>query len=302
MLIDIVNYNNYRNTIRCIKSLKNIIDEKELIDFVVVDNNSSNNSVECLEKEFKNDVNVFLVQSKTNDGYSKGNNLGIQYCSKHNNYKYISIVNPDTYFDQNVFEKILPILENDDELSMASCSVIMNGKWDIYKQSWRIPSVSEFVLNRSLLSKKTTAPLVYKCYKGNIVQTEVIPGSFFVIKYDDFRQVGFFDENMFMYNEEIVLGKKLKSLGKKAVVDLGSYYYHNHKSISKSEAWYNYRYNFNKALHDYDISYKTREYVCKTYYDSKGLIALKLVNLGNYFMLYTKHLVSYFKSLSYEKK
>lgn len=90
----ILNYNNYTDTINCIHSLQSTI-RRDMYDIIVVDNNSSNDSVSQLRKCL-NDVEI--IPNKVNRGYANGNNIGIKIAESRG-YIYICILNNDTVID-----------------------------------------------------------------------------------------------------------------------------------------------------------------------------------------------------------
>lgn len=96
LAIVILNYLNYSDTIECLESLKN--DNYPNKEIVVVDNNSTNESVYKLEEYCKKNVNVHFIESEENLGFAKGNNLGIVYARKNLNCNFVLLVNNDTVF------------------------------------------------------------------------------------------------------------------------------------------------------------------------------------------------------------
>ena len=72
--IVILNYNDYETTINMLNSIK---DYDSLDHIVVVDNKSTDNSYEVLKPYESKKIDV--IQSKSNKGYSYGNNVGIKY-------------------------------------------------------------------------------------------------------------------------------------------------------------------------------------------------------------------------------
>ncbi|MBZ5957457.1 glycosyltransferase family 2 protein [Leuconostoc gelidum subsp. gasicomitatum] len=74
--IVVLNYNNYEVTIEC---LKYISKQSVKVPIVIVDNGSSNNSAQILLKQFMNTSNVYVVKSRVNVGFSRGNNIGIKF-------------------------------------------------------------------------------------------------------------------------------------------------------------------------------------------------------------------------------
>ena len=74
LAVIIINYNKYEKTIECIESIENskINDEYKIY---LLDNNSTNNSVDILRNKFKNYRNLEIIESNENIGYARGNNL-----------------------------------------------------------------------------------------------------------------------------------------------------------------------------------------------------------------------------------
>ena len=72
-------------------------------------------------------------------------------------------------------------------------------------------------------------------YDKDIVDVEVVSGCFFLIRSDVLKKIKFFDENVFLYYEENILGKKLKDLNIRTVVNTKVEVIHNHSiSIDKN--------------------------------------------------------------------
>ncbi len=75
----VLNYNGYSDTMECVGSLrKSIRPEKVDYQIVVVDNHSTDDSYELLQKALPEEV--VLLQSSRNAGYAYGNNVGIKYA------------------------------------------------------------------------------------------------------------------------------------------------------------------------------------------------------------------------------
>ena len=86
--IILLNYNGYKDTLKCIKSIQE--NEKSLnYKIIVVDNNSKDDSIKMLSKI----EDIILIQRDINDGFAGGNNLGIKYALNKFNSKYILLLN-----------------------------------------------------------------------------------------------------------------------------------------------------------------------------------------------------------------
>src|SRR5690554_4053156 len=95
----IVNYNVSYFLKQClhsaVKALQNTHGE-----IIVVDNNSTDDSVEMVKKHFPE---LTLLENKKNTGFSQANNQAI----KHAKGKYILLLNPDTVVAEDTFEKVV---------------------------------------------------------------------------------------------------------------------------------------------------------------------------------------------------
>lgn len=101
--IILLNYNGWKDTVECVKSLAVIKGTDTHI--VVVDNCSTDDSVEKLKAELPDEVT--LLQADENNGFSAGNNIGIRYALK-NQADYVLLLNNDTVTDQDF---LTPLVE-----------------------------------------------------------------------------------------------------------------------------------------------------------------------------------------------
>lgn len=98
--IIIVNWKKYDITSTCIESLLN--SNNSNFKIILVDNESDNKKVE----KFKYRNEIEIIQNKKNEGFSKANNIGIDYALK-NNYNYTLLINNDTLVEKNLIEVLL---------------------------------------------------------------------------------------------------------------------------------------------------------------------------------------------------
>lgn len=101
LAIIVLNYLNYEDTIECVNSILSYT--YPIKGIVIIDNNSTNNSVRKLRSCYKNNHNVKILKAGKNYGYAKGNNIGITYAREHWGVEYVLCVNNDTVFVQEEF-------------------------------------------------------------------------------------------------------------------------------------------------------------------------------------------------------
>ncbi|MFU0784636.1 MAG: hypothetical protein ACFWT2_16345 [Thermoanaerobacterium thermosaccharolyticum] len=75
--IILVNYNRYKDTIECVKSIRRINYKNYKV--IIVDNALTNDSVKLLKENLDDCI---IIESNKNLGFSGGNNIGIKYALK----------------------------------------------------------------------------------------------------------------------------------------------------------------------------------------------------------------------------
>ena len=99
----LVNYNNHKDTVECVKSLLKI--DYRNFDVIVVDNASTEN-ISTIDDTFLRD-STYLIKSSVNNGFSAGNNIGIEYAKKNLHPNYILLLNNDTVVKQDFLLKLV---------------------------------------------------------------------------------------------------------------------------------------------------------------------------------------------------
>ena len=115
----IVNWNGKETLNQCLSSiLKNTVTP---IQIVVVDNGSTDQSVEMLQREFQI---VKLIQNSSNRGFSKANNQGIKYAAAQG-AEYFLLLNNDILITQEDWlNRMVGLLESDSSVSMVGCKLV----------------------------------------------------------------------------------------------------------------------------------------------------------------------------------
>ncbi len=204
----LLNYNNVDYTIPCIRSVQETLTVP--YEIIVVDNASSDDSLEQLSrlKEVK------LVKNSVNRGFTGGNNDGVRIAEG----KYIVILNNDTtVYDSNISE-LSSILNSIGKFDVVGGRIIgidgvtqASGGYD--------PSLLNLFSQFTVLCyKKIRLPWLKKFMLSEWIDNEVkgvdwASGCFFAMRRDTFMELGGFDENIFIYLDEVDLHKRIRKMG-----------------------------------------------------------------------------------------
>jgi len=213
----VLNYNDHETTSDYLNRIENyaILDK-----IIVVDNSSFDESYNILKD--RESEKVIVIQTNKNEGYASGNNYGINYAEQKYSPRNIIISNPDIIVSENSLRKICMFLDSHDEYAAASGLIHDTNNRIVSNFAWKLPTYKDMMVNTFLIASK-----IYHKFSdsgqfyneatinaaSNILNVGVLSGCFFVIKHKVFKEIGYFDERTFLYNEENILAYKLNEIG-----------------------------------------------------------------------------------------
>ncbi|MBI4098007.1 MAG: glycosyltransferase family 2 protein [Candidatus Levybacteria bacterium] len=205
--IVILSYNTLDFVLDAVKSLRERYD-KELrekqVEIIVVDNASERRVVEELEESLSNSGGVVLIKSEENLGFGKGCNLG----SKRSKGDFILFLNSDTRTLDRGF------LEMADYLKINPKTAVLGGRLlNTYGTSQA--SVGKFysLANFFIMLFGGEKFGLLRASPNKICQVDWVSGACFMVNKKIFNDLGGFDENMFMYMEDMEFCFRAKKKG-----------------------------------------------------------------------------------------
>lgn len=203
--IIIVNYNTKDLLLDTIRSVK---DKTQHIfyEIIVVDNASTDDSVEVLKKEHSD---VMIILSDENLGFGKANNLGAKKAKG----KYLFLLNSDTLLVNNAIKILFNFLENNqkNKVAIAGGNLYRKDMTPNFSYSTYLPTLWTHLLYRLYL-----APIFYRdTYNktGKNKKVGQIIGADLMIYRELYNSIGGFDPYYFMYVEDTDLQKTITNLG-----------------------------------------------------------------------------------------
>jgi N-acetylglucosaminyl-diphospho-decaprenol L-rhamnosyltransferase len=215
--IIIVSYNVKYFLEQCLFSVKKAADGLSSfpdsgIEVIVVDNASSDGTIEYLQDHFPF---IHFIVNEENVGFARANNIALGKAVG----KYVLFLNPDTILPENIFVDCLKFFESQSSAGAIGVRMI-DGNGSYLPESKRgFPTTWRSFCKLSGLSSVFPRSRIFAAYnlghldeKGAFV-IDALAGAFMMVKKDVLDRVGGFDEQFFMYAEDLDLSKRIQDAG-----------------------------------------------------------------------------------------
>ncbi|KGO87575.1 glycosyl transferase family 2 [Flavobacterium rivuli WB 3.3-2 = DSM 21788] len=213
----ILNYNVRFFLELCVLSVQQAIKGLDA-EIIVVDNNSPDDSCSMIKERFPH---ITLIENKENSGFPKGNNIGVAAAKG----KYVCILNPDTVVAEDTFSKILAFAVAQSNFGIAG-SKLIDGRGQFLPESKRgVPTPWVAITKIGALYKAFPKFNLFNRYYAQHVpenengKADILVGAFMLMERELYLDVGGFDEDCFMYSDDIDLSYTVLKKG------LDNYYF-----------------------------------------------------------------------------
>ncbi|TWP17586.1 glycosyltransferase family 2 protein, partial [TM7 phylum sp. oral taxon 352] len=203
LAIIVLNWNGADDALNCVESLQQQTLRPEII---IVDNNSSDDSVERFEdhvKSQKKDAPI-LIKNSQNLGFAGGINTGLVYAKEHN-FEYIGVLNPDAIADKHWLKSLYTELTSHPSAGIATGLLLrrdgntIDTSGDFYT-TWGLPGPR----NRdepTVNAPNQPGEIFGATGGGALYRTAML------------NDIGLFDEDFFMYYEDVDLSFRAQLAG-----------------------------------------------------------------------------------------
>ena len=196
---------------------------------IIVENSANDSFKKKIEENYPN-VNCTLVGQ--NLGYAKGNNFGLSRVKT----KFALILNPDAKLDKNAISNFLISANKVKDFSIIGPAKQKEKSFDDSNKE-----------------------------KDDLFEVDNLKGFAMFLNLESFKEIGFFDENFFIYLEEMDLCKRVKNKKKKIYLDKKIIVYHEGGSshneninyemeLSRNWHWMWSKFYFNRKHYGYFYS------------------------------------------------
>ena len=183
-------------------------------EIIIIDNASDDGSVDFIKEKFPQ---IKLIANQTNLGFGKANNIGLKQAAG----KYILLINPDTLVAEDTFEKMIQFFESNKNIGLAGCKILnpdgtlqlacrrsFPGPWTSFT---KVTGLSNLFPNSKIFARYNLTYLD----ENKSYEVDAISGSFMMMRKEVYGKVGGFDEQFFMYGEDLDLCYRIQKAGYK---------------------------------------------------------------------------------------
>lgn len=242
----IVNYNTGHLLADCLRSLL-ASQGSFTCQVTVVDNGSSDGSTTLVRQKFPQ---VHPLENQGNMGYAYANNQGL----KSRRARYYLLLNPDTILPTDALEKMLAFMEERPEAGIAGPKLVMaDGRLDLAcRRGFPTPQVSFYrMVGLSRLFPRSRRFARYNLTyldPDQVTEVDSVVGAFMMIRDEVLRQIGYLDEEFFLYGEDLDFAYRAKEAGWKVYYnpEVTVLHYKRQSSQQNKERAH---YEFYRAMH-----------------------------------------------------
>lgn len=233
----LVNYNSWEDTIECVNSL--IMNEYMNKEIIVVDNGSSNVDQYANNPIFSQ-VEVKLIKSETNLGFSGGNNVGIVYAIQALT-DFVVLLNNDTLVKTDFLTRLYASYIENGKPSIVCGKILYYSNPDTIWYAGGEINFSTGGIEHWGCNKKD------QLYPTQKLDVSFATGCLWFMPKETLSEVGYLDESYFLYSEDADYCCRINNLGLRILYDPNIVIYHKvgaSSKMSKLSQYYSVRNDF----------------------------------------------------------
>lgn len=225
--IIIVNYRGWKALDECLESIDSISSKTFSFEVIIVDNFSNDGQFPVFKQKYSK---FTFIENTGNNGFSNGCNFGA-VIAKGNHFLFL---NPDTKLTLEALETLLQTAVLHPEIGILSCLQI-NENNVFYKQNNLFPALGRFFgISRAIFRKLNKAKLEERFNTTtDLFYPDWVTGAVIFISKNWFDKIKGWNEDYWLYFEDVDLCKKVTDLGGKVAVTRKATIFHQHGGASR---------------------------------------------------------------------
>jgi len=225
----ICNWNKKEYVVNCIASV--CASTYRNYDLIVVDNASTDGSVEAIRERFGS--GVILLRNEQNIGGAGGFNTGIQYALEHG-YRFIHLLDNDVVLDREAIGRLREALVTDPKLGIAGSLIYDMDHPEIVQEMGAMIDWSVFHMKLNYKGHQDTGNL------PDDLDCDYVPACSMMIRREVLDRIGTMDEQYFIYWDDVDLCHRVKREGYRVAAFSSSKAWHKRGVAVRNDTFANY--------------------------------------------------------------
>ena len=213
----VVNWNGRRFLADCLTSVTRTDYPPERLRLILVDNASTDGSADWAEQHFRS---IEVIRNNANLGFAAGNNLGIKRAMAAG-AEFVVVLNYDTVVEPNWLNELVQAAGSDNSIGSVQSLVLLHDEPGLVNTSGNQLHYLGFGFCGQYRSDRNEV-------SGQIKEIAYASGTAVLYRTAALQAVGLFDEDLFMYHEDLDLGWRLRLAGYLNVLAPRSVVYHKY--------------------------------------------------------------------------
>jgi len=210
VFVVLLNWNGWQDTVECVRSLQ----QMEYCNWraIIVDNGSTDDSVERLHKAFPE---VPILETRKNLGFAAGNNMGIRRALK-NGADYVFVLNNDTSVSPHAVSAFVKFAEEHPTAALMGPRINRRNpqrEWPIRRKLDLLTLLCTFTALRRIVAHIPLMRGVFYCTDSQPSVVQFLPGCALFFRAAAIEKAGLFDENTFLDFEELIIAERVRKIG-----------------------------------------------------------------------------------------
>lgn len=226
--IIILNWNAYKDTVECLKSLEHLT--YPYFHVFLVDNASQDGSFDNLQQDYKDgkfNLSITFIQTGANLGFAGGNNVAIKEVYNQG-YQYFWLLNNDTVVDPNALTPLVETLEGDKQVGIVGSKIYYYGTNKIWFVGGKVNTWTGLTKHIGIKEEDIGQ-------YDQVKEVDYITGCSLFFRRELLKTVGYMSEDYFLYYEETEWNIRVKQKGWKVLYNPSSIVFHKVSASSGGE-------------------------------------------------------------------
>ncbi len=259
LTIQIVNFRSRHYLRKCLFSICENLPAENETEILIINNDEE--ALGSIADELQGKINLRIIELQKNVGFGRAHNAGFQQSRG----KYVLFLNPDTMILPGALQALLNIFEKNKEISIVG-PLLIDSAGNVQLDCFGALHTPFSTIKRKIFKRNGQQART----GGEIFETDWISGGAMLVRRDIFEKVGRFDENYFMYFEDVDLCLRTKKKGSKIAVIPGALVFHESGKSFTSER--------EKKKH----YYTSQDYYFRKHFGQTAAVFVKLLRLPYY--------------------